>query len=186
MPPMLNAAKPPTAAAAVALWAVMLSLGGVGCRPESADLPKSAKARLEQRVGRGQITIEYSRPVARGRLLFGGIVPLGEPWNPGADAATRISFSRDVVVEGRLLRRGSYSVWAVPRPEEWTVILSHADRVYHVPYPEGRDALRLTLRPGQGEYMETLGFYLPLVDADSAVLRLHWGETVIPIRLRMR
>ncbi len=166
--------------------AILLPVATLSCFSGSGDLPKSLKARLEQRVGRGQIVIEYSRPVARGRRLFGGIVPFGDPWNPGADAATRISFSREVEFEGRPVPKGSYSVWAVPGPDEWTLILSHAARVYHVPYPEGRDALRVAIRPRSGDHMETLGFYFPLVDADSAVLQLHWGETVVPMRLRVR
>ncbi len=55
-----------------------------------------------------------------------------------------------------------------------------------VPYPEGEDQLRLTLKTAAATYMKTLGLYFPLVDADSAVRRLHWGETVLPLRLRAR
>ncbi|MGH7526738.1 MAG: DUF2911 domain-containing protein [Gemmatimonadales bacterium] len=156
---------------------------GLGCG-SSQDIPQSQHARLEQRVGRLVVTLDYNRPVARGRRLFGGIVPLGEPWNPGADAASTIRFSRDVEVEGRRVPEGTYSIWAVPGVEQWTFILSRAANVFHVPYPEGRDALRLPLTPRAGPHMETLGFYFPLVDADSALLYLHWGETVLPIRLK--
>jgi hypothetical protein len=156
---------------------------GLGCS-SGADIPKSQHARLEQRVGRIRVTIEYNRPVARGRRLFGGIVPYGKEWNPGADAASTIGFSGDVELEGRPLPKGRYSIWAIPGAEEWVVILSHAAKVFHEPYPAGKDALRLSVGPVTGPYMETLGFYFPMVDADSALLHLHWGETVVPIRLR--
>lgn len=158
---------------------------GLGCQ-SSREIPKSQHARLEQDVGRVVVTIEYNRPVARGRRLFGGIVPFGEPWNPGADAASTIGFSRHVEVEGRAVPKGTYSVWFIPGTEEWTLILSRAANVFHVPYPEGRDQLRLSLGPRTGPHMETLGFYFPMVDGDSAILHLHWGETVVPIRLRAR
>lgn len=80
--------------------------------------------------------------------------------------------------------KGTYSIWAIPGPEEWTFILSHAAKVFHEPYPAGKDALRISLRQETGPHMETLGFYFPMVDSDSALLYLHWGEAVVPIRLR--
>jgi hypothetical protein len=68
----------------------------------------------------------------------------------------------------------------------WTLILSRAAHVFHEPYPEGRDAIRFPVTPTAGQYVETLAFYFPLVDADSALLYLHWGKTVVPIRLDAR
>jgi hypothetical protein len=156
---------------------------GLGCQSRQ-ESPKSQHAKLEQHIGKLVVTIEYNRPVARGRRLFGGIVPFGEPWNPGADAASTIRFSSDVEVEGHPVPEGTYSIWAIPGAEQWTFILSRAANVFHVPYPEGRDELRLSLGAQTGPHMETLGFYFPLVDADSALLHLHWGETVLPVRLR--
>jgi Protein of unknown function (DUF2911) len=154
-----------------------------GCGGQG-EIPKSQHARVEQQVGPLEVVVEYSRPVARGRRLFGGIVPFGEPWNPGADDATRIDFSRAVEIEGRAVPAGSYSIWLIPGQTEWTFILSRAARVYHIPYPEGRDQLRLSVTPSQGPHLETLAFDFPLVDADSAVLRFHWGTTILPLRLR--
>jgi hypothetical protein len=168
----------PGTLAALAIAGLLL-----GCRTAS-EIPRSQRARLEQHIGRLVVSIEYNRPVARGRRLFGGIVPLGEPWNPGADRATTIRFSGEVTVEGHSIPPGRYSVWVVPRVERWTLILSRAADVFHVPYPEGQDQLRVTLGTGSAPHMETLAFYFPVVDGDSAVLHLHWGETVLPIRLR--
>ncbi len=159
---------------------------GLGCRPSGGSIPKSQQSRLEQRVGKVLVTIEYRRPVARGRRLFGGIVPYGVAWDPGADAASTISFSGDVELENHAVGKGTYSIWAIPGATEWTFILSSAAKVFHEPYPEGKDALRLRVTPRPGPHMETLGFYFPMVDADSALLHLHWGETVVPIRVRAR
>lgn len=151
--------------------------------PDGADrLSQPAEAR--QRMGSVEIAVVYNRPSARGRELFGGIVPHDSIWNPGADEATRIELSGDVLVEGRRLPAGKYSLWAIPRPDEWTLVFSRAHDVYHVPYPEGEDALRVRVRPRAGPHMEALAFYFPVAAADSAELDLHWGETVLPLRLR--
>lgn len=153
---------------------------------QSGEIPKSQKASLEQMVGHTEIEIEYSRPVARGRTLFGALVPYGEPWNPGANDATAISFSRDVEINGAAVSAGDYSIWMIPDTAQWTFILSSDANVFHVPYPEGKDALRLAVTPRTGPHMETLAFYFPMVDSTRAELVMHWGETVIPLAIVTR
>jgi hypothetical protein len=147
---------------------------------------KSQAAAVSQRVANTEITVTYSRPVARGRELFGALVPYGQVWNPGADQATAIRFTRDVHVNDHHLAAGKYSVWAIPRRSAWTVILSSAADVYHTPYPgEAHDALRLDVEPESGPHMEAVMFYFPLVEGKDAILRLHWGETVVPLAIRV-
>src|SRR6266849_6351296 len=77
---------------------------------------KSQAAVVSQRIANTEITLTYSRPVARGRLLYGGIVPYDQVWNPGADQATAIAFTRDVQIDGQPLQAGKYSLWTIPRP----------------------------------------------------------------------
>jgi len=141
---------------------------------------------VTQTVAFTQITIDYNRPVARGRVLFGALVPWNEVWHPGADSATRISFSKDVVLEGRPVAAGRYSVWIIPRPNSsWTLILSGAADVFHTPYPgEARDAYRVEVVADQGDHLETLAWYFPVVSRDTAVLRFHWGKTRLDLRLK--
>lgn len=145
---------------------------------------KSQAAGVSQRVANTEITVTYSRPVARGRELFGGIVPYGVVWNPGADQATAIAFSRDVRVNDQALPAGKYSVWVIPRVDRWTVILSRAADVYHTPYPgEAQDALRLDIPPQQGRQTEVLTFEFSRVEGKDAVLDLRWGTVVVPITI---
>jgi len=167
-------------AAAVSLLAAAGPLAGQG-------IPFSQHGSVSQRVGFTDIAIEYNRPVAHGRTLFGehGVVKWGEVWHPGADSATTITFGKDVLVEGRPLAAGSYTLWTIPRPDAWTVIFSHAVHVFHFPYPGAdQDALRVDVKPEVGSHMEVLAYYFPVVAPDSAVLRLHWGEMVVPIHIR--
>ena len=92
------------------------------------DVKPSQSGSVWQEIANTSISITYDRPVARGRELFGGIVPFGEIWNPGANDATAIEFSRDVTINGNVLAAGKYSLWAIPDPNRWPIIFnSEAD-----------------------------------------------------------
>ena len=137
---------------------------------------------VSQTIAGAEIRVVYNRPVARGREIFGGIVKWGETWNPGADQATRIELSRDVHLAGNPVRAGKYSLWAIPGPEEWTLILSGAWDVYHSPYPgQADDVLRFTVGPSTAPHMEALAFYFPEVDGRQGVLSLHWGQVRLDV-----
>jgi hypothetical protein len=86
-------------------------------------------------------------------------------------------------VNGDTLRAGTYSLWAIPGPKEWTIIFSSASPTFHLRYPPANDALRVRATPRTGEHMETLAFYFPVVDGDSAQLVLQWGRTVVPLNV---
>jgi hypothetical protein len=148
------------------------------------EVKASQRGSVSQTVANTEITVTYDRPVARGRELYGGIVPFGEVWNPGANDATAITMSRDVTINGEPLAAGKYSIWAIPGASEWTLIFSRAADVYHQPYPgEEHDALRLVVAPASGDHMETLAFYFSTVEKKDAELRLHWGETIVPLAI---
>jgi hypothetical protein len=149
----------------------------------SQDIPPSEHGSVSQTVAHTQITVVYNRPVARGRRLFGGIVAWGRVWCPGADQATTFETTRDIQVNGSELSAGKYSLWAIPDTAQWTIIFSKAANVFHIPYPEGHDALRVQATPHAGAHMETLAFYFPLADSSRAELDLHWGETIVPLAI---
>lgn len=150
--------------------------------------PFSQRGSVQQTVAFTGVEIVYSRPVARGRKLFGdsGVVRWNQVWHPGADSATRVSFSRDVLLEDRSLEAGTYSLWLIPRETAaWTLILSRASHVFHSPYPgESSDVLRVDIAAERGAHMETLAIYFPVVRRDEAVMRVHWGETILPVRIK--
>ena len=126
--------------------------------------------------------------MARGRLLFGdsGVAKWNAIWHPGADSATHISFDHDVLVEDRPLAAGEYSLWLLPRNgSAWTVIFNRTARTFHTPYPgSATDVLRVDVVPELGAHMESLAIYFPQVLRDSTVMRIHWGETMVPVRIR--
>lgn len=158
----------------------------LSCRTDAQAIPKSQRASVTQSVGPAQLEIIYHRPVARGRELFGSLVAYDRVWSPSADTAAIFSTTRPLTVGGKELKAGRYSIWAIPGKDSWTMIFSSAVPVFHLRYREASDVLRVTIPPRSGDHMETLGFYFPMVDADSAVLALHWGKTVVPMRIHAR
>src|SRR3954470_13345778 len=168
--------------------AAAVMLASIGTTGEGQIYPVSQRASVTQDVAFTRISVDYGRPVARGRVLFGaaGVVKWERMWHPGADSATRITLPRDITFEGKPLAAGQYSLWLIPRERQpWTLIVSRAAHVFHIPYPgESQDVMRLSVTPEHGSWMESLAIYFPMVSADSAVMRIHWGEVMLPIRIR--
>ena len=145
---------------------------------------RSQFATVSQVMGDAKIEIVYRRPVARGRELFGSLVPWSRIWTPSADSAALFTTSVDLDINGSSLRAGSYAIWMIPERETWTVIFS-SKPAFHLTLPTRADeVLRITARSQQGDHMETLGFYFPIADADSAILNMHWGKTIVPISIK--
>jgi len=184
----INAYSTDMASYSVASGAVaaLIFFGSASCGAQG--YPFSQRARVDQTVAFTDISVVYGRPVARGRVLFGdsALVKWDTIWHPGADSATRVTFSRDVKLEGRDVKAGEYTIWLIPRANKpWTFILSRAAHVFHIPYPgESSDALRVDVTPERGSHMETLAIYFPVVLRDEAVMRIHWGETIVPVRIK--
>jgi hypothetical protein len=159
---------------------------GICCQSDAQPIPKSQLATVSQLVGPTRIEIIYRRPVARGRELFGALVPYGRVWSPSADSAAVFTTTTALDFAGSQLPAGRYAVWAIPDKDTWTVIFSSRVPVFHLRYRDDKDVLRVRVAPQAADHMETLGFYFPMVDADSAVLNLHWGKTVVPMKIRSR
>ena len=77
---------------------------------------------VTQVVGLTDVTIDYSRPGAKGRTIFGDLVPFGKLWRTGANANTIITFSDDVVIKGTTLKKGKYALYTTPKADMWEVI----------------------------------------------------------------
>jgi|KBSMisStaDraftv2_1062788.scaffolds.fasta_scaffold224942_2 hypothetical protein len=176
----------PSSVASGAIAAALIVFGSAACHAQG--YPFSQRGRVDQTVAFTDISVVYGRPVARGRVLFGdsALVKWNAVWHPGADSATRVTFSHDVKLEGHDVKAGEYTIWLIPRADKpWTFILSRAAHVFHIPYPgESADALRIEVMPDTGSHMETLAIYFPVVQRDEAVMRIHWGETIIPVRIK--
>lgn len=148
---------------------------------------RSQLGTVTQLVGPARIEIIYRRPVARGRELFGKLVPFGRIWTPSADSAAQLITSADLDINGSTLKAGRYALWMIPDSSEWTIVFSSVQHAFHLSLPDRSDeVLRVKSSSHPADHMETLGFYFPMVDADSAILNMHWGKTVVPMRIKAR
>lgn len=159
---------------------------GVAC-PAHAQLviPKSQLASVTQQIAGAKVELLYRRPVARGRAIFGSLVPWGRIWTPSADSAARITISAPITVNGAALAAGTYSIWTIPDSTSWTVVFNGTPAAFHLRYPDGHDILRVRATPQEGPHVETLMFAFPTVDGDSAIMHLHWGTTIVPLTIRV-
>ncbi len=141
----------------------------------------SPKGSLTQTVGLTDITINYSRPGVKGRSIWGTLVPYDKVWRTGANEATTISFSDDVLIEGQKLPKGTYSLHTIPGQSEWTVIFnSVADQWGSYSYDETKDKLRVKVKPQTAEHREWMGFEIPEMTTDTAKIVLRWEKVAVP------
>jgi len=148
-------------------------------------LPRvSPKATVTQSVGLTDVTITYSRPGVKGRAIWGGLVPYDEVWRTGANEATTISFSQDVVINGKPLAAGTYSLHTIPGKTAWTIIFNkQAGQPGGYEYDATQDVLRIEAAPATGPDQEWMQFSFPEVLTDSARVELAWEKVRVPFRI---
>ncbi len=152
--------------------------------PQSAPRP-SQHGSVSQDVAATKMTIEYNRPVARGRDLFGALVPYDRVWCPGADECTMFTTTTDITVEGKPLPAGTYTLWTKPGHDKWSIIFNKAHPTFHTQYNRvsDQDFLTLEVTPRTATPMETLAFYFAVVNGHHAELVLHWGTVAVPMSI---
>jgi Protein of unknown function (DUF2911) len=119
------------------LGAISVAMPAMAQMGEQVASPP-AKAECKFTDGKS-IHIDYSSPRVRGRKIFGGLVPYGEPWRAGANEATTFVVDTDVNVDGKTVPRGSYTLFAIPSPNSWTLIVSKDTGEWGIPYPGEQD-----------------------------------------------
>ena len=149
---------------------------------------QSPSAKISQNIGLTEIEIEYSRPSARGRVIFGenGLLPNGEFWRVGANAATKISFSEDILIKDNILKQGVYTILAKPSAQTWELNWYTYDGTNWNSYVEKEPILRLKLPVYKtATLIETMQLSFQDVTMDRANLVLAWELTTIKIPLRV-
>jgi Protein of unknown function (DUF2911) len=145
-------------------------------------LPRPSQHQVvTQTVGLTDITIDYSRPVARGRTIFGGLVPYDKVWRTGANEATQITFSDDVTINGQALPKGAYSLHTIPGKDSWTLIFNKTAKQFgSFNYDAAQDALRVTVKPEKRTFMEVFSIGFPDMTSDTATVVLRWADVGVP------
>src|ERR1700740_3709454 len=108
----------------------------------------SQAAEVKQRIALTDVTINYHRPLVKGRKIWGGLVPYGQVWRAGADENTTFEVSDPVTIEGQALPKGVYGLHAIPTADTWTIIFSKTNTGWgSYSYKQDEDALRVTVKP---------------------------------------
>jgi tetratricopeptide (TPR) repeat protein len=166
-----------------------LFAGAQGAMAQSAvlNLPRDSQhAMVSQRVGITDITINYHRPLVKGRKVFGpgSAQAYGQVWRAGANENTTIEFTTDVMVEGKPLAKGVYGLHMIPGETDWTVIFSKNSTSWgSFTYDQAEDALRVTVKSHPAEMEEALAYDFENVKANEATIVLRWEKVAVPVQV---
>ncbi len=148
----------------------------------------SPKSTLIQVVGLTNVEIVYSRPSARGRDVFNNLVPFGKLWRTGANENTTVSFSDDVVIDGKTLPKGKYALYTNPRADNWEVFFYTATDNWGTPqtWDESKVALKTTVKSAHlDKFVESFTIGIDNLDNNFANLELSWENTIATIKFEV-
>lgn len=148
----------------------------------------SPKATLRQTVGLTDVEVVYSRPSARGRAVFGNLVPFGKIWRTGANENTTISFSDDVVIDGKTLKKGKYSLYTVPKIESWEVIFYSTTDNWGTPeeWNEANVVVRTTVKEEVlPKAVESFTIAIGGLDNNFAFLEMSWENSYVALKFEV-
>ncbi len=135
-------------------------------------------------IGEAHVHIEYNAPSVRGRIIWGGLVAFDEVWVTGAHNATSISFSEDVKIAGKTIKKGKYAFFTIPNQEEWTLILNkNWNQHLADDYSEAEDLLRWKVKPTTHEHTEQLTYQVLAEKEKSGKIQMAWEKLLIEFEI---
>jgi hypothetical protein len=150
------------------LFTLCLLVGVFACSRKSPEVKVEANG----------ISVKYGQPSKKGRVIFGDLVPFGKVWRTGANEATEISFSRDVIFGGQSIKSGTYTLFTIPEAEKWTIILNSVTGQWGAyKYNPEKDVLKIEV-PVQTLENEVESF---LIAIDDKGLSLAWDKTRVSV-----
>ena len=159
----------------------------VGCLGFSQiNTPRfSPASEIEQMVGLTEIEIEYSRPSMRGREVFGNLVPFGKVWRTGADNSTKISFDTDVIISGKTVQSGTYSIFSIPNKESWEIIFYSDVELWGVPrdWSDDKIVFSSTYKVNKINTVETLTISFNDLTNNDVNMNISWENTSVDIKI---
>lgn len=148
----------------------------------------SPKATVFQTVGLTDVEVVYSRPAARGRAVFGNLVPFGKLWRTGANENTTISFSDDVIIEGKTLKKGKYALYTIPKIGSWEIIFYNTTNNWGTPedFTEANVALRTTVKEeALSKAVESFTIGINNLDTNFAYLEMAWENSSVAMKFEV-
>ena len=145
----------------------------------------SPHSTLTQVVGLTDVTLDYSRPSAKGRVIFGDLVPFGKLWRTGANANTTVSFSEDVIINGATLKKGKYALFTTPKADMWEVVFYTDTDNWGTPdnWDANKVAVLVNVDPvALNNNVESLTISIGNLTNDSATLDISWEKTMASVK----
>src|SRR6185369_5655930 len=145
----------------------------------------SPNAKVIQTVGTTEMSVSYSRPGVKNRVVWGGLVPWGKAWRTGANEITQFQSADDVWVEGQKLAAGTYALVTTPNPDAVTFAFStQKDMAGLTGYDPKTNVLSVTVKPVPAPHVERMQFTFDEPTTDEVTLTLRWEKLAVPLRLR--
>jgi hypothetical protein len=165
----------------------VLILVNISLAQQNLTMPQpSQKATVTQTIGLTDISVTYHRPGVKDREVWGKLVPYDAVWRAGANENTTISFSDEVMVEGKVLPAGTYGLHMIPAPNEWTLILSKNSWSWgSFFYDEKEDALRTKVNPVSANQQEWLSYSFENPSVNSVEVVMHWEKIKVPFKVEI-
>jgi hypothetical protein len=167
---------------------VALLLSSLTFQAQIVTPQPSPKCVLNQMVGLTDVEVEYSRPGLKGRNIFGDLVPFGKVWRTGANSNSTISFSEDVVIDGKTLKKGKYALFTVPKVESWEVIFYSKTDNWGNPevWNESDVAVRATVVPQMlNRVVENFTIDINNLDNNFGYLNISWEKTLVSLKFEV-
>ncbi len=141
---------------------------------------------IKQDFGLAAIEVKYSRPVTKGRKVYGDLVPFGQVWRTGANAATLITFNDAVQIEGKRIDSGTYALYTIPNKGSWVIILNKGVKNWGSDgYTADDDVARITVKAEElKNAVESFTIQFANVKPESADLQIMWENTLVSVPIK--
>lgn len=141
---------------------------------------------IKQAFALSEISVDYSRPSAKNRVIYGDLVPFGKLWRTGANGATKITFGEDVKFEGTTITAGTYALYSIPNKDSWEITL-YKDLTLGgnvADYKTENEVARVKVTPKKlGDKVETFTIDFSDITSSSVNLCLKWENTSAVINI---
>jgi hypothetical protein len=156
-----------------------------GARPQPGSLSPRDTASAE--IGGATVTVDYGRPSMRGRKVFGGIVPFGQVWRTGANAATQLITDHDLLIGGQAVPAGTYSLWTIPARDGWTLIINRQHGQWGTEYDPDQDLVRVPLTVTRSDRpIERFTVTVAGGEAGEGSIAFAWERTRATVEVRAK
>ena len=174
----------------VALGCLLSALVALVATPAAAQLKlpaASPAAKVMQEVGVTEISIEYSSPGVKGRKVWGDLVPFDKAWRTGANAASKITFSRDVTFGGKPVPAGTYTIVTLPSQKGWKMMLNKDLTIWAglKPYDPAQDLVTVDATTTEIPLRERLAFLFSNTTDDATSLDMEWEKLRVSVPIKV-